>query len=713
GLDVDARSDIWSLGVVLFEMITGRRPFEGPTSSDLIVAILERSPVQLSECVESPPQELERIIGKCLAKPPDGRYPTIAEFLEDLQALNLNGAAGVATERQLHRVTKHSANAAAEGGSRPAVTASVAVRKAAGILGRQRTILALLLISAIVVAGTLLAWKRLSKRPAASESHQFDSIGRLTTSGKVPEAVISPDGRYLAYVVGSTNDRTLFVRKLTGDSLSETEVARSSSGVEGLTFSPSGNVLYYLAGDSGDTLYRAAIEEDVAEAVIGNVNSAVSWSPDGSRIAFVRSSENQSQIVLADAAGGGERILDVREQPTRFTSPSWSPDGNLIAVAIHNEDENGTHRSLVAVRVSDGVEQAIGSNPWPWIDKLTWVPDGGALIICAKEAKAMQYRIYRVAYPGGESTQVTTDLADYHGISITADGSRLVSVQREDMLSLFVADPATGQERMILSERGRIYSGLSWTADDRIVWTSTERGNADIVAVAPARGSVRTHLTADPATDYDADVSRDGKYLFWVSDRSGSYNIWRMRPDGTEPAQVTFGAYYSPECSSDDTVIVTSRAGPATLWKVRLGGGPAVPLELGESRYGVESPDGRFILCQHKERPDAKWKVAVFSVEDSTKQPRLFDIQVLEAIVKWAPRAGSLLTYVETKNELFSIWERPLNGGSRRQLTREYPEEIYDFAWRRDGGRLAYIRGTRIENAVILNSSALSKEIAP
>lgn len=346
GKELDARTDLFSFGAVLYEMCTGTLPFRGDTSALVFNAILERAPVAPVRLNPDVPAELERIIAKCLEKDRNLRYQHASDVRTDLQRLK--------RDTESSRVTT--------------------VGTAVSPVSRKRNLW--LGVGALVVVLAGIIWGAYYWLAPKAMPFQKTEITQLTTSGKVwATAAISPDGRYVAYILDEggfygNSKESLWVRQVgTGSDVQVAPLADEK--YIGLTFSRDGDFLYLVRSSEGkDTgshfLYKIPVLGGTAKRLIADVDSGVTLSPDGKRLAFVRDSPARSESVLmvANEDTTGERQLAVRKFPNSYWGVAWSPNGKTIAAAVDNTEAGVKYRSLVEVPVQGGAERPLTQKRW-------------------------------------------------------------------------------------------------------------------------------------------------------------------------------------------------------------------------------------------------------------------------------------------------------------------------------------------------------------
>jgi Tol biopolymer transport system component len=358
--------------------------------------------------------------------------------------------------------------------------------------------------------------------------HQL-RVSRITSTGNVREAVISPDGKYIAYVELINGQQSLWIRQAA--SASKVQILPPAAvSLRGLAFSPDGNFVYYLksAEDGANTLYYLPVLGGLPKEVLTGIESQVSFSPDGRRIAFVRWQQNPrgSLLMTANADGTGQQQLASRRSPEFFSNgggPAWSPDGEVVAVTA-GSSRAGVLFNVVGVRVDGRGEQPITSRAIASITGASWLPDGSGMIITAADQERMSCsnnQLWHVGYPGGAIRRVTNDLNNYGQASVTADASALLTTAEEQFSGIWVkgSDKAGSRAVRLNSGRNDGRAGLSWVPGGGIVYSSDGGGVDSILVMQADGGSPRTlvshMLNMTPA------VSPDGRMILFVSFRGG------------------------------------------------------------------------------------------------------------------------------------------------------------------------------------------------
>ncbi|HEX5736003.1 MAG TPA: winged helix-turn-helix domain-containing protein [Blastocatellia bacterium] len=588
-------------------------------------------------------------------------------------------------------------------------------------VSRARLRVASWLIGALiaVAAGFLLYELTATTKPPAQAAKHFQDVklAKLTGTGKVTNAAISPDGKYVAYAMNEPDGQSLWLRQVSTSS--NIRIVPPAEGIYwGLTFSPDGEYIYCVVfeGNRGDpTLYQVPVLGGVAKRLPNSPDSAISFSPDGKRFAYVyaASSSGRSLLRIANADGSGDHSIAERTQPEYFlpypSGPAWSPDGKAIACAVRSGEKDYGAR-LVSIDAEDGAEVTLSTRPWSSIRRLAWLADGSGVVMTAQAQSAAFFQVWLVTFPSGEARAITNDFSEYSSIGLTAGSDQLAAVQTNALFGLWVAPPGeVYSPRQIASESGEL-PDFCWTADNRIVYRSIASGRPS-AWVMNADGREKRQLTTDALGEKGMSVSNDGRFIVFASNRAGRFNLWRIDADGANLKQLTDGMGEAfPQCSPDGRwVVYQSGVGNvhSTLWRVSIEGGEAGQLTKTYSTYPAVSPDGKLIayFYMDSERPDSPWRIGVVSFADGAFITSL-DIPptVISRFVRWTPD-GKALAYIANEGEVSNIWAQPLDGSPAKKLTDFKTETVIAFAWSPDGKRLLVSRGAKTSDVVILSES--------
>ena len=665
---LDARSDVYSLAAVLYEMLAGEPPVTGPTAQAMIAKLLTERPTRLRVVRDSVPDGVDVAVAKALAKTPADRFATAGDFVTALQHAVVTAPASTLTWRRSNVLF--------------GVGAVVAV--------------------AALAFGT---WRLL--RPRAPSFALGRSEQLTADPGLEIQPALSPDGRVVAYAAGNAARMRIFIRPVGGGRT--LPLTDDSTAIEAQPrWSPDGNSVLFLA--RGGVSVASALGGASRPVVPGSATAAVStaaWSPDGHEIAFVRA----ESLLVVPVDGGSARLL-----ATTFDlhSCAWSPAGKWIAcVALNSESVlpgttfgNLAPSAILLFPAPGGAPvrlveaQAFNQSP-------VWTPDGGQLLFISNRDGPRDVYAQSLSSSGrsqGPLTRLTTGLGAI-SMSLSADGRKLayaVYSARANIWSLPIPSgaPITADRAIPVTSGNQVIEAMHVSPDGRwLLYDSDLRGNSDIYRV-PVNGGSAEQLTDDPADEFSADLSPDGKAITYHSWRTGTRDIEVKPLDGgpvervtATPAQESY-----PRWSPDGRAIAFfNQIPPFTLFITRResGGGWSAPtLVVARAVGNAWSPDGlslAYVDAESDRRPGA-----IMSIPAAGGSAR----RVLDPTptapgadrVEWSPDGQTLYYKVHDAQGRASFWAVSAAGGRPRLLVRftdvNRPSSRRDFAT--DGKRFFF-----------------------
>jgi Tol biopolymer transport system component/DNA-binding winged helix-turn-helix (wHTH) protein len=581
---------------------------------------------------------------------------------------------------------------------------------------RLATAAALFLVTALLAA-TSIVFINLRTANKAGAPFERMRISMLTTNGQTMRSAISPDGKYLVYVVKDGVQEGLWLRQVSAPG-NIPVVAPADVHYQGITFSPDSNSIYYVVYEKNApvaTLYQVSALGGTPSKVLVDIDSPAAFSSDGKSIAFVRNApdDKEGSLIVAKTDGTAERKLATRFAPDYFSveGPAWSPDDKRIACTVGRTEFNRTTMAVAEIRVEDGASKLLTARAWDFIGQLAWPADGRAILMDAWDSKASLFsrQIWQLSLSDGQARRVTNDLNSYHGVSVAATNDALVTIRSGRATGFWVAAVEDiGRAARITSGAGDLVGevmGLAWMPDGRLVYGSNASGNLNIWIMGPD-GRHQRQLTISSQIDVKPAVSPDGRVIVFVSWRTGTSHLWRMDADGANIKQLTNGeAETYPHISPDGRFVVYLSAGQnrSSLWRIPIEGGEAVELRDGWSMFPQVSPDGKLVACFYQDEPSIGNKLALIPFVGG-EPVQLFDLPstvFIRAGLRWTAD-GRALTYVDNRDGVSNIWSLPVDGGPAKRLTDFTSDKIFRFAWSRDGKQLAFERGMEINDATLI-----------
>ncbi len=713
GGEVDARSDIFSFGIVLYEMLTGQLPFKGEHEAAMMYSILNEEPEPIQKYRPELSSEFLHVINRVLEKDPNDRYQSMNDMLIDLRRL----------KRQSTRVVRTSSpDISVPQGDvllpSPSSLAQITKSKntkyfwgaGIGVVG----VLLIFLVMRFFISG---------EKRRVSEHYPFHSfkLSRIATNGKALQAVLSLDGKYVVYVITESGKESVWMRQVSAASSIQI-IAPLDVAYGGFTFSPDGEHIYYVVYDSRNresALFQIPVLGGMPRKLLNNIIGSVAVSPDGRRFAFLRQfpTEGEEALMVCNADGNAQQKLVHRRGEDFFINngdeaPAWSPDGKTIACAA-GSTVGGLYISVLLVSVADGSSHLATSHKWNSVSRTVWTKDNRGIIVIGSEYQSglSNNQLWYVSVGDGEVHRITNDLNDYgnSSLSITADQSKLLVVQMSYNTNISVLPQGDYRRAKEITSRSTHFEGtggLDWTPDGRLVIQSQVSGNDDIW-IMNGDGSNRQQLTTDSTGENSPSVSWDGTSIAYLSWRDKTPHVWRMDMDGRNQKQLTSGVDdYNPTFTPDSKWIYFSSyrdKGKIKIWKVPSEGGELTKVSDDVMRLRGISFDGKLMLAEYYDVKLDRWQQAVIST-DNGKLLKVFDLPATGWRPKWMPDSKSLL-YVGTRGGVSNLFVLPLNTMQPYQLTHYTTDIIYNFAWSKDGKYLAVVRGEQSNDIVLMSET--------
>jgi len=512
---VDHRADIYAVGVMAYEMLTGRTPFQATTPQAILAAHVTQTPERVGERRESVPPLLADAVMRCLEKKPADRWQSADDLLLQLEGMPMSS-----------------------GGMTPTTAVP-----AAAVPFRKRPAAWMGVAAAVLVLAAGAWWA--SHRPPPS--FVFGRSELVTGQpGLEIHPAISPDGRFVAYAAGGSAHMRIYIRSVGGGRT--IPLSDDTTDIEFQPrWSPDGSELLYLThgGVWVSSALGGAGRPVVAPSSVNGV-SAAAWSPDGGEIAFVRG----DTLLAAPSGGGSARLLAVTHQPHACR---WSPNGRWVACASGNRESTVPGSSFGNLAPSRIVlVPAAGGSPIPITEAESlnespvWSPDGHELFFVSSRDGPRDVYVQEISSNGharGLPSRMTTGLGA-QSLSISSDGTRFaydVYTARSNIWTLPI--PGHGavdaEEATQLTTGNQVIESMRPSPDGKwLLYDSDLRGNADIYRI-PIAGGTPERLTSEPFDEFAPSLSPDGRLLAYHSFRTSTRDVEVKALDGSPAVRVT------------------------------------------------------------------------------------------------------------------------------------------------------------------------------
>ncbi len=747
GETVDARSDIFSLGVVLYEAATGKSCFQAKSTAETFSQILNHHPPRPSQAREELPPELDRIILRALQKDAELRYQHASDLRAELKLLqrerlgagSARDAAAASSTASIPQPASSAALARETGSIMPSAASSAGSDSqiVSALLGRHRKGLLGTGIFLVLLAGGLGGWYWHTQRAknqlrALLRRWRNARVINLTSSGLVVAPVaISPDGNYVAYVHRGPRGESLWLRQVhaaSGEQIVPPPVHPPANyRYEGLSFTPDGSFLDYVAGNEiHPDLYQVPILGGQPVKLLANVETPPGFSPHGRRMAFVRcdaAHSNDATLMLARGDGTHPRplttIADLGLKNELFycsnfsywgyDSPAWSPDGRRIAVGI--EDIAPLRSQIAVIRVADGRSRIL---PWSTriIAGLQWTPQGHELLGLAGNSFLNSFsHLTLISYPAGQAHQLSNGLTSYNSLSLDRAGRLLATQKQQAFYSLWEQMPQQPAKQLLPAAANQLGSfAMAWTPQGAIAYQAmTGDRRWAIYTLDPAQPNASPRQFGTARALAGISVGPQGQMVY-VQIRHGS-QLRAMATDLRHSYSRVLSRqainFISITPSGRNVIFIERSKNSQVLEEMPLQGGtPRIiaPYFAGSYFRPAVSPRGRRILLE-THAPDGKMTAVIFP----RAHPRAGQFLPARRQMQWRPD-GRGISYVKTTRGADNIWIEPAPGqpGQPRPYTHFQHQRIISYAWSA-GGNLALARAHRYGSVVLLQARGRGK----
>jgi eukaryotic-like serine/threonine-protein kinase len=724
GEQLDARSDVFSLGVVLYEVATGKPPFAGATTAVVFDRILNYAPVAPVDLNPDLPVEFENILNKTLEKDRDLRCQSAAELRADLKRLQRSSGSGRVAASGLAAMASGAGGASSSrppsSGGGVAVRASSSGRVSNGAFAASGEVpiapssvppapakksSAAIWIGA---AALLLAGAGFAAYHFWPKSVPFASFGlhQMTESGNIENVAMSPDGRYLAEVKNDKGQRTLWVRNIPTNTDAQVLPAFTNPYV-GLAFSPDGNNLYFVRGTEKNVyirdLYQISVLGGTPRQIVHNVDSPPSFSPDGSRMVYLRQTpelkDHFTELHIADRDGTNDQLIYSDSNLPGY--PVWSPDGSTVEL---NEQVRPGGLVLLLDVASKKVTQQTSPHGISYGIDAAWMPDSRHVLLTYLRENSDRAQIASVSVPGNQFQPLTNDLNSYEGLALSSNGKTMATVltNRDTNLSLYKGSGGP----LVSSVPLRISVGrLSWLDEKHMVVLAPR---VSISKLDPANGTAERIDVGDLQLASSLTSCPDGRIVFPAIPKALDHTrLFRANADGSGQTPLTTdGIVRDPVCLSDGKTVNFAIFGDKRYsgWSVPLEGG--IPRKLFDAEGALPvrfSKDGHYAVHQKASASDnesLEWVLRDLRVPNSVRDFTP-DVRFSFSNTTFLPDS-SALAYGIQQGGGEAILVQPLDGSPSHILVDFVTSHIRDFAWSPSGDQFAVLREHSTSDVVLI-----------
>ena len=690
GQALDHRTDIFSLGAIFYEMLSGRRAFQGTTAADTMSAILKEEPAELSGTGRNLPPALGRIIHRCLEKDPAERFQSAQDLAFNLELLSRD-----------------------EGGSGAALALPA---------GKSRRSLIASLVTVAVLVAAALGFLARGLRPRAQNSSPVELMRLTDFVGMEEFPALSPDGKSVAFTADVGGRRQVWVRLLAGGT--PLQVTHDDADHQSPRWSPDSSSLIYFSpsqeADGEGKVWQIPALGGTARPLVSSLGGA-DLSHDGKHIAYFHSNQGELELAVADPDGSNARRLTVLPNEYTYSDLRWSPDDQKLGFQRGRTFDY----DVFYVPAEGGSTQAITREGNP-LEGFAWLPDGSGVVYSSSRGDTVLYlrtmNLWSVQTGGKDLRQLTFGETSYISPDLDQHGN-IVATRRQIQFDIW-RYPVNGSPKenvrrgvQITHQTGNVQTPSAAPGDHELVYLSDSGGHGNLWVLNLATQQNRqVTFEHDPQIAIGVPVwSPDGKHIAYVKRGLYGWNVdlWLMDPDGSNTHKISDGGgwacwspdsrwlYFSPPSQNAFRIEKVSPAGGPNQLVREEGRAPAVDAG-GKLFFAMNLPalnglSDIEILAANPENGPAL-KLARISGSHLSSSGLLMQ-PVLSPDGKW-------LAVLLTDGPTTDIWVQPTEGGSMRRITdfeRQATFITRRVSWSSDGHSIYAAVGKGEADVVLLS----------